>query len=72
MKTVPDIIDHLTLPVVAMGLNVGYSTASEMKRRASIPVKYWPDLVALCKQKRIKGVNYDLLVTLHSEKGAAA
>ena len=48
----------------AMGL--GLSTASEMRRRKSIPVYYWPKLVEKAREMRIKGVNNDSLVVIHA------
>lgn len=66
MTDIPMIFDELHGPAeVARLLNVKPSTASEMKRRRVIPVKYWPRLVAICKEKRISGVNYNKLVELH-------
>jgi hypothetical protein len=46
------------------------STASEMKRRKRIPVRYWPRLVTEAERRRIKGVNYDMLVGLHAPEAA--
>jgi len=52
---------------VARRLNVGQSTASEMRRRGSIPVQYWPDLVALAADQG-KPLSYDKLVEIHARK----
>jgi hypothetical protein len=47
MHTVSDIFDVLGgNAAVGRILGVNPSTASEMKRRESIPVEYWPALVA--------------------------
>lgn len=47
MKTVSDIFDVFGgNAAVARILKTMPSTASEMKRRESIPVEYWPTLVA--------------------------
>lgn len=51
-------------------LGVKPSAASEMKRRGSIPVRYWPQLVDGCRDKGIRGVNYDVLVSIHAERAA--
>lgn len=68
MIDVPTIFDRLEGPAaVARLLNVKPSTASEMKRRRVIPVKYWPRLVKVCDEKGVRGVNYDVLVSVHSE-----
>lgn len=47
-------------------LGVGFTTASEMKRRGSIPVKYWPTLVAACREDGLE-VSYEQLVAMHAE-----
>lgn len=52
---------------MARVLGVGFTTASEMKRRGSIPVKYWPKLVAACEAEGIETVTYERLVEIHSE-----
>lgn len=68
MNSVPLIFDALGGPArVAAALSVKPSAASEMKRRKSIPVKYWPKLVAACAAEGVEGVNYERLVKIHSE-----
>lgn len=57
---------------VADFLDVKPSAASEMRRRKSVPVKYWPKLVFACTVNGVEGVSYDALVSLHSEKASAA
>lgn len=47
----------------AMGLNL--STASEMRRRSSIPVRYWPKLVEAARERGIEGISFDSLVAMH-------
>lgn len=70
MLTVPTIFDQLGgTTKVARILDVKQSAASEMKRRKSIPVHYWPRLVDACKEQGIRGVNYDVLVDLHWRRG---
>lgn len=59
---------------VARMLRVNASTASEMKRRKSIPIKYWPSLISAA---RVEGVRIDeaALVSAHIDApktGAAA
>jgi hypothetical protein len=66
MKTVPDIFDALGGPAqVARLLNTKQSTASEMKRRKTIPLIYWPRLIKVCAD-----LNNDLLVKIHTRKAA--
>jgi hypothetical protein len=63
MSSVTTIFEVLGGPTKAARLlDVGISTASEMKRRGSIPVKYWPKLV-----KADVGITYDQLVAAHLE-----
>lgn len=70
MYTVPDIFHAFGGPgEISKAISVKPSTASEMKRRKSIPVRYWPDLVASAKRRGIRGISYETLVQLHS--GAA-
>jgi hypothetical protein len=73
MMQIHDIFDALNGPArVAVILGCKTSTASEMKRRKVIPVRYWPKLVQECRVRKIKGVNYDVLVALHSKRDSAA
>lgn len=68
MFSVSSIFETLGGPTkVARILGVGFTTASEMKRRGSIPVKYWPKLVDACASKGVNGVTYERLVTIHTE-----
>lgn len=53
---------------VARLLGVGASTASEMKRRGSIPVHYWPRLIEGATERGICGVTHEALTTVHAEK----
>jgi hypothetical protein len=63
MQSVTTIFEALGGPTkMARVLDVGISTASEMKRRKSIPVKYWPKLV-----EAGAGITYEQLVSAHLE-----
>jgi hypothetical protein len=71
MQSVSNIFETLGGPTrVAKMLDVGFTTASEMKRRGSIPVKYWPRLVAACESQGIDGITYERLVEIHTEAAA--
>lgn len=73
MKNIPTLFDEIGGPgKVAELLSVKPSAASEMKRRGSIPVRYWPRLVDVCKELGIRGVNYDVLVDMHQKAEQAA
>lgn len=70
--TVPEIIDQLGgIGPVATLLGKGYSTVSEMKRRGTIPVEYWP---ALIEQARTlsKPIDEKALVIAHTTPAPAA
>ena len=68
MRNVPSLFDAVGGPgKVAELLGVKPSAASEMKRRKSIPVRYWPRLVDGCRDAGIADVNYGSLVAMHSE-----
>jgi len=66
MDTVSVLFEQLGGPTkVARILDVGFTTASEMKRRGRIPVKYWPKLVDACREGGID-VSYERLVAMHA------
>ena len=68
MNTVTNLFEQLGGPTkVARILGVGFTTASEMKRRGSIPVKYWPKLVEACRADGVDSVTYERLVSMHAE-----
>ena len=72
MKTVSDIIEAFGGPTKFAGvIGKGPSTASEMKRSGSIPVRYWPAVIAE-GQKIGLGIDSDVLVSAHVQKGGAS
>ncbi|OJX74172.1 carph-isopro domain-containing protein [uncultured Mesorhizobium sp.] len=69
MHTVHDIFDSMGgTGAVAKVIGVKHSAASEMRRRQSIPVKYWP---ALIESARLGGlaITSDVLVRVHVAAG---
>lgn len=67
MNTVPDIIDKFggnTAFAAVLGARHS-STASEMKRRNSIPVRHWPAIIAAAAERGIP-LSYDDLVRIHT------
>ena len=71
MRNVPSLFDDIGGPgKVAEILGIKPSAASEMKRRKSIPVRYWPRLVDACQSAGIVGVDYNQLVAMHSGEAA--
>lgn len=71
MKTVSDIFDVLGGNAsVARILRVNPSTASEMKRRESIPVEYWPALVAEAERSGKTEITLERLAIIMAEAGA--
>jgi hypothetical protein len=64
-ETVAEIFDALDGPAnVARALGVGQSTASEMKRRRSIPVGHWPALMAAAARRGVE-IDEASLVRIH-------
>jgi hypothetical protein len=51
-----------------VGRAIGVSTehAAAMKRRGSIPVGYWPNLIAAARERQIRGITYESLTHLHA------
>jgi hypothetical protein len=73
-KTVPELIDAYggaTVFAKAIGLKTP-STASEMKRSASIRVHYWPAIVATAPTYDIPGVTLESLARMHIAEPARA
>lgn len=68
MRTVPDLIAAFGGPT-AFSKVIGKrpSTASEMKRNCSIPVDYWPAIIAAAAEKGMKDVSADLLMRIHAD-----
>ena len=66
MMTVADLIDQFGGSTkFAAVIGKGPSTASEMKRRQSIPVEYWPTIIRAAEGAGIAGLTTDELVRLH-------
>lgn len=76
MQTVETIINGFgTYREMARVLGIKPTAAKQMLARKSIHVKHWPKLVQECRTRKIRGVNYDVLVALHSKpcrEGSAA
>ena len=69
MKTVDQIFTELGgTAKAAILLGVNQTTASAMRTRNVVRVCYWPTLVRVCREKRIRGVNYNSLVQIHQGK----
>lgn len=72
MNTIPEIIDTLGgTTEFGRAIGVRQSTASEMKRRQSIPVQHWPKVIEAARIRKIK-LTTDDLVELHLKRGKAA
>lgn len=70
-ETVPDLINAFGgATAFSRVIDKGASTASEMKRTRSIPVYYWPRVIAAAQAHGIEGVSADFLMAIHA--GAAA
>ena len=75
-KTIPALIDAFGGPTDfarAIGLK-NPSTASEMKRSASIRVGYWPTIVTAAAVVGIRGISLESIAQMHiiSEPAQAA
>jgi hypothetical protein len=69
MQTASDIINVLGGNAkVADFLGVGPSTVSEMKRRNSIPVEYFPKLVKVAEREGVKALTLEKLVRIMAKK----
>ncbi len=67
MLTIHDLFDTLGGPgKVAEMMSIKPSTASEMKRRQSIPLKYWDRLIHASAAEGLE-ISYSTLVALHSK-----
>lgn len=72
MATVPSLFEEIGGPgKMADLLGIKPSAASEMKRRGSIPVRYWPRLVEACREVGV-AVDYGQLVAMHAVNPEAA
>lgn len=72
MIAIHDIFDALGGPAaIARELRIKPSTASEMKRRGSIPAEYWAELTAIAERRRHPEINADLLAALHARQSRA-
>lgn len=70
MQTVNDIFHVFGgNAAVAKVLGVGASTASEMKRRESIPVEYWPALVDEARRIGRPEVTLESIALVMAEAG---
>ncbi len=70
METLNDLIAALGGPSQLARIcgAAGASTGTEMKRRQSIPVTHWPNVIAAAKLLRLRGVDAELLMNLHVKR----
>jgi hypothetical protein len=67
MDTVSDVFSEFKkTSAFADALGLKLSAASEMRRRNSIPVRYWPRLVEAARERGIDGISYEKLVEMHT------
>lgn len=70
MRDVPQIISDFGGPTAfARAIGVNVSTASEMNRRRSIPVRYWPKVISSAPDG--KEITCDELMAAHASEHAA-
>ena len=66
MTSISELFDKIGGPFqMAKISGAGAAAAAKWKERQSIPVRYWPPIVAHCREKRISGVTYEILVQMH-------
>lgn len=71
IRSVPELFDRLGGPAaVARLIGKPASTASEMKRRRSIPVEYWPVIINAGAAQDI-GLDAEKMLRLHAAREAA-
>ncbi len=72
-KTIEALFDAFgTIVNFSESVGCGYEAARQMRRRNSIPVKFWPAVVRASIAVDIEGVSYDALVQMHLPAAEAA
>lgn len=72
MKNVHDLFAAWpALSSLAADIGVSYNTAKHMKRRGSIPARYWPLLVRSAEARGIQ-LTYDQLFHIHLDAQTAS
>jgi len=56
----------------ARDIGIKPSHAQTMKVRGSIPVDYWPDIIAAAERRGLAGVTADTLMRIHAPERAAS
>jgi hypothetical protein len=68
MNSVYELFDQMGgAAAVGRLIGKGASTASEMKRRGSIPVEYWPVLIESAKGREL-GISAEILLRIHANE----
>lgn len=74
--TIPDLIAKWsTIAEFALDVGCGYEAARQMRRRDSIAVEHWDNVIAASKAKDISGITYEWLASRRiaaSKQGEAA
>ena len=72
METISQLFDQLGgTSTVGRLIGVAQSTASEMKRRGSIPIDHWPTIIASPKGREI-GLTAEDMLRLHTHTDSPA
>lgn len=73
MKSVDDIFKEFGGPTAVAGaLDIGVSTASEMRRRASIPGRYWHALEKAARSRGKTKVTLETIARIHAQNRVAS
>jgi hypothetical protein len=73
IDSVDKLFDTLGGPA-KVGSIIGKSTehAASMRRRGSIPVDYWPPLVAAAASRKVEGLTFEALTRMHVKSEAVS
>lgn len=55
-----------SLVAFSADVSAGYETVRQWFKRQSIPVRYWPEVIAGAQRRQISGVTCELLMRLHA------
>jgi hypothetical protein len=68
---ISEFIDNWGTPTeLAVDLGISTQHLRMMRLRGSIPVRFWPRLVAASYRRSMDGISYEVLVALHIDSAA--
>lgn len=73
MHNIPELIERLGgAATVAKRRNKPYTTVASWKERNTIPVREWPGVVDLARERGMHSFSYETLVILHTIQRVAS